>query len=63
MTTLDPDHLMIDPPEGWRYGFPKLIPREHQHPTLEWLVEQGYPKELITERHFVCRYWTEARDD
>ena len=54
--------LMIDPPEGWRYGFPKPIPREHQHRTLEWLVEAGYPKELITERGFVCRYW-EAKDD
>lgn len=54
---LDPDHLMIDPPGGWRYGFPKRIPREHQSRTLEWLVEQGYPKELISPTGFYCRYW------
>lgn len=59
MSDLDPDRLMIDPPEGWRYGFPKIIPKEHQHRTLEWLVENGYPKELISERYFRCRYWTE----
>lgn len=56
------DELMIDPPDGWRYGFPKPIPKEHLHRTLEWLVEQGYPKELITERGFVCRYWNKNND-
>lgn len=65
MTNLDPDHLMIDPPEGWRYGFPKRIPREHQHRTLEWLVEQGYPKAEIDRlgRFFICRYWTDTAND
>lgn len=54
--------LMIDPPEGWRYGFPKPIPKAHRHRTLEWLVDEGYPKELISERGFVCRYW-EVKDE
>lgn len=56
---LKPEFLMIDPPSGWRYGFPKMIPKEHQHRTLEWLVEQGYPKHIIDELgdHFVIRYW------
>lgn len=48
---------MIDPPSGWMYGFPKIIPKEHQHRTLEWLIEQGYPKELTEMKHFYCRYW------
>jgi len=46
---------MIDPPSGWKYGFPKVIPKEHQNRTLEWLVENGYPQEEIdscrTHRH------------
>ena len=44
MPDLDPDRLMIDPPSGWRYGFPKRIPREHQHRATEWMIEQGYPR-------------------
>ena len=38
---LDPDRLMVDPPSGWRYGFPKRIPREHQNRTIEWMIEQN----------------------
>jgi hypothetical protein len=56
---MKPDGLMIDPPEGWAYGFPKVIPKEHQTRTLEWLVEQGYPQKKIDAygKHFYCRYW------
>ena len=56
---LKPENLFIDPPSGWMYGFPKMIPKEHQHRTLEWLVENGYPKALIDRMgdHFHCRYW------
>lgn len=54
---LDPDRLMIDPPSGWRYGFPKRIPREHQHRTIEWMIEQGYPRHLTEQKHFYVRYW------
>lgn len=61
--TLSPTNLMIDPPEGWRYGFPKVIPPEHQHRTLEWLVEQGYPNELLERTMMRIRYWNEASDD
>jgi len=58
---LKPEHLMIDPPSGWRYGFPKIIPPEHQSRTLEWLVEQGYPQKLIDQLgdNFCCHYWNE----
>ena len=51
--------LMIDPPSGWKYGFPKVIPEERRKDTLVWLVEQGYPQHLIDEfgEHFVCGYW------
>lgn len=61
MADLDPDRLMIDPPSGWRYGFPKRIPREHQHRTLDWLVEQGYPKAAIWEGMCI-RYWNEENE-
>lgn len=55
--------LMIDPPSGWRYGFPKPIPKEERHRTLAWLVENGYPQSEIDSYgdFFFCRYFeTEA---
>jgi hypothetical protein len=50
---------MIDPPGGWKYGFPKVIPVDHQTRTLAWLVEEGYPQSEIDSygKHFYCRYW------
>ena len=51
---------MIDPPSGWLYGFPKLIPENRKKDATVWLVEQGYPQNLIDElgENFICRYWT-----
>lgn len=54
---------MIDPPSGWKYGFPKPIPEDVKD-VKEWLVEQGYPQELIDElgEYFYCRYWNEETE-
>jgi len=40
---------IIDPPSGWKYGFPKPIPKDRIKDSLVWLVEQGYPQSLIDE--------------
>ena len=50
----------IDPPSGWRYGFPKILPNNITN-TLEWLVDNGYPQEEIDKfgDQFVCRHWIE----
>ena len=40
--------LVIDPPNGWKYGFPKIMPQELVGTTeglSEWLVANGYPEE------------------
>lgn len=50
--------LMVDPPSGWMYGFPKVCPKEHHHRILDWIVEEGYPKEEIG-KHFYVRCWEE----
>jgi len=50
--------LMIDPPSGWKYGFPRPLDKKVDQPLEEWLVENGYPQELIDKgmtRH--CRYF------
>lgn len=35
----------IDPPSGWKYGFPKELPKGVDHITF--LIENGYPEEEI----------------
>lgn len=54
----------IDPPSGWRYGFPKPLPEPKPIETLKWLVENGYPQFEIDRMgdHFYCRYWEEKDD-
>lgn len=49
---------MIDPPSGWKYGFPKPIPNDVEN-VLEWLIREGYPEKEIKAcgDHFYCRYW------
>ena len=55
---------MIDPPSGWRYGFPKVLP-EGVTDTMAWLVENGYPqKEIdVCGDHFYCQQWYEEVND
>ena len=58
--------LMIDPPSGWKYGFPMPLPDPKPENTMAWLVEQGYPQAEIDSlgNYFYCRYWeVEMNDD
>lgn len=50
----------IDPPSGWRFGFPKIIPNDIKN-KKEWIIENGYPKELVLEfgENFHYRMWEE----
>ena len=52
--------LMIDPPSGWRYGFPKVLP-EGVDDVMKWIVESGYPQHEIDAcgDHFYSRHWYE----
>ena len=34
---------LIDPPCGWKYGFPKVIPDDQLKRAVDWLIENGYP--------------------
>lgn len=51
-------HHYIDPPSGWKYGFPKILPDDVENVT-EWLVANGYPQSEIDScgSHFYCRHW------
>lgn len=52
--------LIIDPPEGWRFGFPKEVPidvYEDEAALSRWLIEQGYPGELLELGVNYSRMW------
>ncbi|WP_333885462.1 hypothetical protein [Sphingobium yanoikuyae] len=51
---------MIDPPHGWRYGFPKPLTLGEGQSLQDWLIENGYPPAEINVfgiAHMPCRYW------
>lgn len=55
----------IDPPEGWKHGFPKVIPENVKPEDInDWLVKNGYPKEKIIKygEQFYYRKWQDKRN-
>ena len=57
--------MLIDPPRGWAYGFPKKLPTPPPDNLHQWLIEQGYPEEEIKSygKYFFCRYLSEDDND
>jgi hypothetical protein len=52
--------LIIDPPEGWKHGFPRIMPQElvgNSEGLSEWLVANGYPEEDLELALKHSRYW------
>lgn len=42
-------YVMIDPPMGWRFGFPITITREEYNSItnfMEWCISKGYPRDI-----------------
>ena len=55
----------VDPPSGYKYGFPKVFDTEVDGVMREWLIEQGYPPFEIDAcgDHFFVRQWAyESKD-
>ena len=50
---VDEENILIDPPSGHRYGYPKVAPRAMlgcgSDELKAWLIETGYPKDLIDD--------------
>lgn len=52
--------LVVDPPEGWRYGFPKIVPEWLKPEDMDaWIVQQGYPRSVRDNGHheLIFRLW------
>ena len=70
--------IMCDPPSGWKYGFPKLLPKHlagilsdkstndfntFGESVMKWLVEAGYPQEEIDKcGEHFCLRYWEAEE-
>ena len=57
---------MVDPPSGWKYGFPKELPDSAKGDAFfSWLVSEGYPQSEIDNmgEHFYSRYWEQEVEE
>lgn len=52
----------VDPPSGWRYGFPKKWNKERDGDMHQWLVDEGYPQSMIDRlgAAFFVRCWYDS---
>ena len=41
---------MIDPPSGWKYGFPKVYDNPNNLTATKWCLENGYPKHELNSK-------------
>ena len=41
--------IWVDPPEGWKYGFPAIYDPNADGQLSKWIVKRGYPISLIQE--------------
>lgn len=49
--------MIIDPPGGWRYGFPKQYDPLPGETLVDWLVREGFPKQEVEWAVKYCRSW------
>ena len=51
--------IWVDPPEGWKYGFPAIYDPETDGQLSDWVVRKGYPLLTIKEygEQWMVRCW------
>lgn len=52
--------LMVDPPSGWKYGFPRPYPNKDKIKDFNyavWLLHNGYPVGLVDLALKSSRFW------
>lgn len=56
--------LWVDPPDGWMYGFPKVICVSHVDEFTDWdtvLIENGYPANQ--KQSLPLKMWEATEDE
>jgi hypothetical protein len=51
----------VDPPEGWRWGFPRLYDPATDGDMRAWMVANGYPQRLA-DQGLVCTFTAMTED-
>lgn len=57
--------ILIDPPSGWQYGFPKPFTKKPDESLKDWLIANGYPEKLaqqVENNELWCRYIGDGSD-
>ena len=51
--------MWVDPPEGWKYGFPAIYNPVNDGKMRDWIVRKGYPLLTIKEygEQWMVRTW------
>ena len=52
----------VDPPSGWRYGFPKLYDPSRDGDMTEWMIANGYPDRLARQG-LPCTFTATPKND
>lgn len=47
--------MWVDPPSGWRFGFPKIFTPNDGESLEVWLLRNGVPGKIVALGH--VRYW------
>ena len=55
--------IMVDPPSGWKYGFPALFDESKDGSMKEFLVSKGYPLKDIDFALSYLRCWEPEREE
>lgn len=53
---------MIDPPTGWKYGFPKELPDDIKD-LRQWFIDNGYPEKSVDLALQYSRSWEELNEE
>lgn len=48
--------MLVDPPSGWRYGFPKVYSKKEHGDLGQFLVDNGYPLDDLDFALRHCRF-------
>lgn len=51
--------IWVDPPSGWKYGFPRIYDPKSDGDVMEWIIKCGYPRKEVESygEHFYTRQW------
>ena len=51
--------IWVDPPEGWKFGFPAIYDPGNDGQMSDWIISKGYPIQIIKEygEQWMVRCW------